>query len=115
LINNKDISIQELSVSLPLIKEVWSDALDFCEISFSYNPDKFAETIKKLGESLTSTLSPVLSEKTIRKFHECLEFLSQKELLDLLYINESQNEVKGQLCEVLRNLWNKAFLNEVKT
>jgi len=111
-VNNKDLSLDELRPSLPLIKNIWSDALDFCEISFSYNPEKFAETIKKLGTSLTTTLSPYISEKSINKLNQCLDFISQKELLDILYVDENQNQLKAQLCEVLRNLWNKAFLDE---
>jgi len=114
LVNNKDISLSELSKTIPLIKEIWSDALDFCEISFSYNPDGFAQKVHSLKEMLTEILQVYLSDKTLNRLSESLDYLCRQELLDCLYVEGDQTELKNQLLEILRTLWNRAFFDENK-
>jgi len=112
LFNNKDISIEELRKCLPIIKQIWSDCLDFCEMSFSYNPESLQNSASQLEQVLKEILSPYLSEKTLTKMSFCFNYLMDKDLLDILYTNDQHVEAKQQLSEVLRSQWEKVFFKE---
>jgi len=112
LFNNKDISIEELRKCLPIIKQIWSDCLDFCEMSFSYNPESLQNSAGQLEQQLKEILTPYLSEKSLTKMTYCFNYLMDRELLDILYTNDQHAEAKQQLSEVLRAQWDKVFFKD---
>jgi len=60
---NKDITTQDLTGTIPEVKAVWSDVIDFCEMSFAYDPAKIKEHGEKLKISFTKLLAEFISEK----------------------------------------------------
>lgn len=47
---NKDITTQELMKTLPYLRAVWSNLIDFCEMSFAYDPATLAKNAHELVE-----------------------------------------------------------------
>jgi len=109
LFNNKDITAFELRKCLPLIKQIWSDALDFCEMSFSYNPDAFQNVTTELEQMIKDIIRPFVSDKTLNRLSDCFNYFKDRDFLDALYLNEQNRNLKEQLSDALRAQWDKVF------
>jgi len=109
---NKDLTSEDLVSTVPKVKAVWSDAIDFAEMSFAYDPAK----IKEHGENLQKAFSELLAEnstdKNLQTLRETMSFLVTKELLDILFVNEAHEDLKKELNRILRGGWIAVFKDD---
>jgi len=112
LFNNKDISVSEFSKCLPLTQQIWSDVIDFSEMSFSYNPDSFQNSVTQLEEVLKELIRPFVTDKTINKLTYLFNYFKDRDFLDALYLNEQNKGIKLKIAEALRSEWDKVFDKE---
>jgi len=109
LYRNKDISREVLLAPLKLVKTIWSDVLDCCEISFVYDQQRLSKYITELQAEFVKMLKPYLTEKNIERMNETINYLKSQGLLDKLYLSEDCDKHKEQLGQVLRKLWDRIF------
>jgi hypothetical protein len=109
---NKDITNNDIASTVPKVKAVWSDIIDFCEMSFAYDPPK----IKSSGEELTTCFKNMLkdfvTDNTLERMASTISYITTKELLDVLFTNEAQDELKKELTRILRSGWIIAFKDD---
>jgi len=109
---NKDLTTQDLAGTIPGVKAIWSDVIDFCEMSFAYDPAKIKEHGEHLSVSFTKLLADYITEKNLVKMREVINYLVTKELLDKLFSDEGQDESKKELNRILRGGWITVFKND---
>jgi len=109
LYNNKNIPDRDLRKGLPFIKKIWSDALDFCEMSFSYNPEGFETRVCNLEQYLKDLLAPYVSQKTLTKISYFCDYIKDRDLLDMIYLEDQNENLKNQLGKTLREQWDMIY------
>jgi len=109
---NKDITGEDIAVTVPGVKAIWSDVIDFCEMSFAYDPAKIKEHGERLQVDFCKLLSQNVSEKNLSKMKDVMNYLVAKELLDKLFADEAQEELKKELNRILRGGWIAVFKND---
>jgi hypothetical protein len=111
---NKDLTNQDLASTIPKVKAVWSDAIDFAEMSFAYDPAKIKEHSEILQKAFTELLSDFISDKNLQALRETMAFLVTTELLDVLFASEAQEDLKRELNNILRGGWILVFRDDKK-
>jgi hypothetical protein len=111
---NKDLTNQDLTSTVPKVKAVWSDAIDFAEMSFAYDPVKIKEHSETLQKAFTELLLEFISDKNLQALRETMSYLVTKELLDVLFVNEAQDDLKKELNSILRGGWILVFKDDKK-
>jgi len=109
---NKDITNENLVSAIPKVKAVWSDAIDFAEMSFAYDPVKIKEHGDNLQKAFSDLLAEYITEKNLQALRDTMTYLVTKELLDVLFVNEAQEELKKELNRILRGGWIVVFKND---
>jgi len=109
---NKDLTIKDISGTIPGVKSVWSDIIDFCEMSFAYDPVKIKSHGEGLQLAFSNLLADFMTEKNLENMREVLTYLVTKELLDRLFADNSQEELKKELNRILRGGWIAVFKND---
>jgi len=109
---NKDLTATDIASTIPQVKAVWSDAIDFAEMSFAYDPAKIKDHSEKLQKAFTELLSELITEKNLQAMREVLGYLVTKEILDLLFANDAQDDLKKELNKILRGGWIAVFRND---
>mmetsp|Transcript_6977 Transcript_6977/g.7664 ORF Transcript_6977/g.7664 Transcript_6977/m.7664 type:complete len:295 (-) Transcript_6977:174-1058(-) len=109
LFKNGRVTREELLSPIPLIKPIWSNVLDYCEMSFAYEPDKLGADIANLQKEIDKLIRPYLTEKNMDKMNEMIDYLRKKETLDQLFACDENDKLKAELQVVLRKIWDKVF------
>jgi len=109
---NKDITIKDISATVPKVKAVWSDIIDFCEMSFAYDPPKIKTSGEELIACFKVLLKDYVTDNTLEKMAATINYITTKELLDCLFANEAQAELKKELMAILRSGWIAAFKDD---
>lgn len=109
---NKDITNNEIASTVPMVKAVWSDVIDFCEMSFAYDPPKLKKSGEELIASFSAMLKSCVTESTLERMASTINYITTKELLDTLFVNDAQNELKAELTRILRGGWIAAFKDD---
>lgn len=123
---NKDITNKQLQALLPELKvcqsqswahcqALWSDAIDFCEMSFAYSPESFAEKAKALVVGLEKIVAGgLMGEKNVKMMQDTLDYLSSEPVLDRLFKDEAQAKLKADALMIMRSAWIKVFKDAAK-
>jgi len=111
---NKDLTNNDIAETVPKVKAVWSDVIDFCEMSFAYDPPKLKESGDELANCFTVLLKAFVTENTIDRMTQTISYVTTKELLDVLFANDEQAELKQELTRILRGGWIAAFKDDKK-
>jgi len=111
---NKDISTQDLMKTLPFLRAVWSNLIDFCEMSFAYEPATLAKNANELVDCFVKLIQQHVTDKTIEMLRDTLKYLSQEKLLDLLFKDPQGEEYKKELETIVRGAWIKVFKDAKK-
>lgn len=108
---NKDITNENIATTVPKVKAVWSDIIDFCEMSFSYDPPKVKTSGDELVLCFTNLLKDFVTENTIERLRDTINYVTQQSLLDSVFAsNDSEKEeIKKELMRILRAAWIVAF------
>jgi len=106
---NKDISTKDISGTIPGVKAVWSDTIDFCEMSFAYDPSKVKQHGEELLESFKKLLASNMTDKNLQKMEDTIRYVVKEEVLDVLFRDEKQEELKKELLAILRGAWIKVW------
>jgi len=110
--NNKDITLQDIASTIPGVKAVWSDVIDFCEMSFAYDPAKIKEHGEGLQVAFSKLLTEFVTDKNLEALREVMSYLVAKELLDRLFADAAQDDLKEELKRILRGGWIAVFKND---
>lgn len=88
LLRNKDITTDQLMKTLPHLRAVWSNLIDFCEMSFAYflssatarvtNPSRYdpaelAKNSKSLADFFVELLQQHITDKSVTMIQETLK------------------------------------------
>jgi len=111
---NKDITTQDLMKTLPYLRAVWSNLIDFCEMSFAYEPATLAKNANELVDCFIKLIQQHVTDKTIEMIRETLQYLSQEKLQDLLFKDPKGEEYKKELEGIVRGAWIKVFKDAKK-
>jgi len=111
---NKDITNQDIASIVPGVKSVWSDVIDFCEMSFAYDPAKIKEHGEGLQVAFSKLLTEFVTEKNLVAMREVMSYLVAKDLLDRLFSDAAQEDMKEELKRILRGGWIVVFQNDKK-
>jgi len=111
---NKDITTPELMKTLPYLRAVWSNLIDFCEMSFAYEPAAIQKNAKELVECFIKIIQQHVTDKTIEMIRETLTYMSQEKLLDLLFKDPQGDDFKKELEHITRTAWIKVFKDAKK-
>eukprot|EP01125_Pyxidicula_operculata_P001564 TRINITY_DN11417_c0_g1_i1.p1 TRINITY_DN11417_c0_g1~~TRINITY_DN11417_c0_g1_i1.p1 ORF type:complete len:303 (+),score=83.26 TRINITY_DN11417_c0_g1_i1:36-944(+) len=106
---NKDITNKDIASTIPGVKSVWSDAIDFCEMSFAYDPAKIKSHGKELSHAFSKLLGDYITEKNIEKLKYTIDYVVEEKLLNILFQDDKQEPLKRELTDILRGGWIKAF------
>jgi len=109
---NKDLTADDIASTIPGVKAVWSDVIDFAEMSFAYDPVKIKEHGDNLQKSFTALLSEYITDKNLQALRDAMAYLVHKELLDILFANDAQEDLKKELNKILRGAWIAVFKND---
>jgi len=109
---NKKITTKDIASTVPGVKAVWSDVIDFCEMSFAYDPAKIKEHGEKLQVSFSKLLGEHITEKNLARMREVMTYLVAKDLLDRLFADDAQEALKKELNRILRGGWISVFKND---
>jgi len=109
---NKDITTQDIASTVPGVKAIWSDVIDFCEMSFAYDAAKIKVSGQALEVAFSKLLNNRITDKNLVSMTEVMEYLLKKELLDKLFADDSQEDVKKELNRILRGGWIAVFPND---
>jgi len=111
---NKDVTTQELMKTLPFLRAVWSNLIDFCEMSFAYEPAVLSKNANELVDCFIKLIQQHVTDKTIEMIRETLKYLSQEKLMDLLFKDPQGEEFKKELEGIVRGAWIKVFKDAKK-
>jgi len=111
---NKDVSTQELMKTLPYLRAVWSNLIDFCEMSFAYEPATLAKNAQELVDCFIKLIQQHVTDKTLEMVRETLKYLSQEKFLDLLFKDPQGEAYKKELETIVRGAWIKVFKDAKK-
>jgi hypothetical protein len=111
---NKDLSTQELMKTLPYLRAVWSNLIDFCEMSFAYEPAVLAKNSNELVDCFVKLIQQHVTDKTIEMVRETLTYLSNEKLMDILFKDPKGEEYKKELEGIVRGAWIKLFKDAKK-
>jgi len=104
---NKDINEEDLSEVIPLVKALWLDVLNYCQMPFTYDP----LCVKAHGDELVvvfcNILMPFVSERTLQLLRDTVGYLEQKELLDIVFEQEAEEGMRKELVRILNADWAK--------
>eukprot|EP01120_Amphizonella_sp_Union-15-10_P013970 TRINITY_DN6602_c0_g1_i1.p1 TRINITY_DN6602_c0_g1~~TRINITY_DN6602_c0_g1_i1.p1 ORF type:complete len:172 (-),score=35.85 TRINITY_DN6602_c0_g1_i1:72-587(-) len=114
LFKNKDLSKEGLLAPIRMMKTLWSDVLDCCEMSFAYDPVCLSESATKLQKYFVQLLKPYVTEKNLNRMNEAINYIKSPSLLDKLYLSPECEKTKEQLGSILRKLWDKLFRGPVQ-
>jgi len=106
---NKDLTNNDITGTVPKVKAVWSDIIDFCEMSFAYDPPKIKASGDELIICFTNLLKEYVTESTIATMKETINYITTQGLLDSVFQAEGQDETKKELMRILRGAWIAAF------
>jgi len=109
---NKDLTSEDLVSTIPKVKAVWSDAIDFAEMSFAYDPAKIKEHGELLQNAFSELLAENITDKNLQAMRETLTFLVTKELLDVIFVSEAHEDLKRELNRILRGGWIAVFKDD---
>jgi len=111
---NKDISTQELMKTLPYLRAVWSNLIDFCEMSFAYEPATLAKNAQELSECFVKLIGQHVTDKTLDMIKETIGYCTQEKLLDRLFKDPAGDPYKKELEAIVRKAWIKLFKDAKK-
>jgi hypothetical protein len=111
---NKDITTPELMKTTPYLRAVWSNLIDFCEMSFAYEPAALQKNSKELVDCFIKIVQQHVTDKTIDMIKETLQYMSQEKLLDLLFKDPQGEDYKKELEHIVRGAWIKVFKDAKK-
>jgi len=108
---NKDITNANIASTVPKVKAVWSDIIDFCEMSFAYDPPKIKASGEELVICFTNLLKDYVTENTLARLKATISYITTQALLDGVFASSSreQEEIKKELMRILRTAWIAAF------
>jgi len=111
---NKDLTTPELMKTLPYLRAVWSNLIDFCEMSFAYEPAALQKNAQELVDCFVKIVQQHVTDKTIDMIRETLQYMSQEKLLDLLFKDPQGEDFKKELEHIVRGAWIKVFKDAKK-
>jgi len=111
---NKDVSQQELMKTLPYLRAVWSNLIDFCEMSFAYEPAVLAKNAGELSDCFVKLIGQHVTDKTLDMIKETLQYCTQEKLLDRLFKDPAGEPYKKELEAIVRKAWIKLFKDAKK-
>jgi hypothetical protein len=106
---NKDLTNADITGTVPKVKAVWSDIIDFCEMSFAYDPPKIKSSGDELIVCFTTLLKDYVTEATITTMKATINYITTQALLDSVFVAEGQDDTKKELMRILRGGWIAAF------
>jgi len=86
--------------------------IDFCEMSFAYDPAKIKEHGEGLQVAFSKLLTEFVTEKNLVAMREVMSYLVAKDLLDRLFSDAAQEDLKEELKRILRGGWIVVFKND---
>jgi len=114
LYKNKDITQQELMKCVPYLRNVWSNVIDSCEMSFAYDPPTIKKNMKELADAFEKLVQQHVQDKNIELMRETLAYLTQEALMDHLFKDPAGEEYKKDLERIVRKAWIKLFKDAKK-
>jgi hypothetical protein len=79
-------------------------------MSFAYAPDSFAQKAKDLLAGLEALVAGgLMGDKNVKMMKETLDYLSSEPVLDRLFKDEAQAQLKTDTLTILRSAWIKVF------
>lgn len=109
---NKDLTNNDIASTVPKVKAVWSDIIDFCEMSFAYDPPKIKQSGDELIVCFTTLLKEFVTDNTLERMSSTIQYITTKELLDVLFAGDGQEDAKKELTRILRGAWIAAFQDD---
>jgi len=108
---NKDITNANIASTVPKVKAVWSDIIDFCEMSFAYDPPKIKASGEDLIVCFTNLLKDYVTDNTLTRLKATITYITTQALLDSVFASSSpeQDAIKKELMRILRTAWIAAF------
>lgn len=100
--------------TLPFLRAVWSNVIDACEMSFAYEPVTIAKNMKELSDCFEKLIQQHVTDKTIEMMQEMLAYITNEKLMDRLFKDDSGNEYKKELENIVRKGWIKLFKDAKK-
>jgi len=100
--------------TLPYLRAVWSNLIDFCEMSFAYEPAVLAKNSNELVDCFVKLIQQHVTDKTIEMVRETLTYLSNEKLMDILFKDPKGEEYKKELEGIVRGAWIKLFKDAKK-
>jgi len=111
---NKDITTQELMKTLPYLRAVWSNLIDFCEMSFAYEPAVLTKNAAELSECFVKLIQQHVTDKTIEMVKETITYVTQEKIMDRLFKDSEGEPFKKELEAIVRTAWIKLFKDAKK-
>jgi len=108
---NKDITTENITSTVPKVKAVWSDIIDFCEMSFAYDPPKLKTSGDELVLCFTTLLKDFVTENTLQTMKATINYCTTQALLDTVFASEDET-TKKELMRILRTAWIAAFKSD---
>jgi len=111
---NKDVTTQELMKTLPYLRAVWSNLIDFCEMSFAYEAAALQKNSNELIECFVKIVQQHVQDKTIEMVKETQAYVTQEKLMDLLFKDPQGEDYKKEMEHIVRGAWIKVFKDAKK-
>jgi len=81
-------------------------------MSFAYDPPKIKTSGEELITCFKTMLKDFVTENTLERMSSTINYITTKELLDVLFASEAQDELKKELMRILRSGWIAAFKDD---
>jgi len=109
---NNDITEEDITDVVPLIRSLWITVLNYCQMPFTYDPVNLKSNGDELGIAFSTLLAPHVSEKTLNLLRETISYLDQRELLDIVFERDAQEGMRKELVRILNAEWAKKRFQE---
>jgi len=104
---NGDLTEEDVLEVIPIIRSLWLSFLNYCQMPFTYD----AQSLKTLSNDLiigfSNILAPYVTERTLGLLKETMIFLTQEQMLDIVFMNEAEDALRKDIVTILNTEWAK--------
>jgi len=106
---NGDLTEEDVNEIIPTIRSLWLACLNYCQMPFTYDAQSIKTLTNDLTVGLSNILAPYVTERTLALLKETMTFITQEQMLDSIFMNESEEAAaeRKDIVTILNTEWAK--------
>jgi len=104
---NGDLTEEDVNEVIPAIRSLWLAVLNYCQMPFTYDVQTIKTLTNELMVGFNNIMAPYVTERTLGLLKETMTFLTQEQMLDSIFMNESEDALRKDIVTILNTEWAK--------